>query len=246
MFGTQHRNDDDDDDDGGAAISTKVSRRRRAGGGHKSSSSCRRYGALESCRLTRVSLWRTGQSSDTHGTWRSAQPPQFLQIYATERAREATTVRTRRPLGTFLRHRTSSSRSCSLSRCLMSCWRVTATRWGHARQRAHTPSWVSSSHTGQWSVVKYCEMVPFLATPSPPPPDEHEAFWIWTQRGCCRRMRPGTTSQGSEVSKVSIFVVSTRQEEYLWIFYMLCLCVTGQQLVHIHANFLLAFTHTIR
>lgn len=67
----------------------------------------------------------------------------------------------------------------------MSWCRVTATRWGSARQRLHTPSCVSSSHTGQWRVVKYCEMVPFLPASSPPAAAaaaEHDAFWICEQR----------------------------------------------------------------
>lgn len=57
---------------------------------------------------------------------------------------------------------------------------MTATLWGSALQREHTPSWVSSSQTGQCSVVKYCEIVPFLLATSPYATEEHEAFWICT------------------------------------------------------------------
>ncbi|TNN85432.1 hypothetical protein EYF80_004454 [Liparis tanakae] len=60
----------------------------------------------------------------------------------------------------------------------MSRWSVSATRWGSERHREHTPSWVSSSHTGQWSVVKYWEMVPFLPTSSPTVAEEQDALWI--------------------------------------------------------------------
>lgn len=78
---------------------------------------------------------------------------------------------------------TFSSWSCCDSHSLMSWWSVTATLWGAARHREHTPSWVSSSQAGQWRVVKYWEMVPFLPTSSPPTLKEQDAFWLCTDDG---------------------------------------------------------------
>lgn len=84
---------------------------------------------------------------------------------------------------------TFRSWSCWFSQSRNSWCRWTATRCGSARQRSHTPSCVSSSQTGQCSVVKYCEMVPFLVPSSPPPlPAELHAF-------CTCAMKSTTTKQ---------------------------------------------------
>ena len=64
-----------------------------------------------------------------------------------------------------IKHFKNSTRTCIICVCTLSALCIlydntTATFWGSRLQLAHNPLCVSSSQTGQFTLLKYCEIVP--------------------------------------------------------------------------------------